>query len=242
MKLKLKETKILKDCFNGISNIIDEAVLEFSKEGLKIIASDRSYITFIEMNLNSDLFDEYECDETEQILIDTVIFDDILKRCNSTDTLQLELTCKLKITFIGKTTREFKMALSYLDIGSLQCPKVEFPINFTIPTKFLKDSIKDIGAYSEETKFIVNQDSLYLMGKNENVKVKNRFEHGMDVDNIYRSKFFTERVNKILKSGNLNKNCILSLGNDMPIEITFFIEESSFIRYMLAPMITVEEN
>ena len=241
MKLSLKETKILKDCFNGISNIIDDAVLEFSKEGLKISAYDRSHTTFIEMNLKSDLFDEYECDGVEQIYIDTVIFDDILKRCNSTDTLQLELNCKLKITFKGKTNREFKMALSYLDIESLQCPKVNFPINFTIPTKFLKDSIKDIGAYSEEVKFVVNHDSLFLMGKNENVKVKNRFEHGMDVEGICRSRFLTQRVNNILKSGNLNENCILSLGDEMPIEFTFRIDETSFMRYILAPMITVEE-
>jgi DNA polymerase III sliding clamp (beta) subunit (PCNA family) len=148
----------------------------------------------------------------------------------------------LKITFKGKTTREFKMVLSYLDCEDFQYPKEKLPIRFTIPTKFLKDSIKDIAAYSGEVKFIVNHDSLFLIGKNKNVKIKNRFEHGVDVDGIYRSEFYAERVNNILKSGNLNENCILSLGDDMPIEFTFCIGENSFIRYILAPLLTVEEN
>ena len=242
MKLTLKDNKILKDCFNGISNIIDEAILEFSTEGLKINAFDRSHVTFIEMNLKSDLFDEYECDETRQILIDTVIFDDILKRCNSNDTLELELDCRLKITFKAKTTRVFKMSLSYFEGDGIPHPKEKIPINFTIPSNFLKNSIKDIAAYSKTIRFIVNDTSLFVIGQNDNVKVKNRFDHDADVNGIHRSKFFTEKVNNILKSSNLNENCILALGDNKPIGVTFFIGESSYIRYLLAPVVEVDEN
>ena len=241
MKLTLKDNKILKDCFNSISTIIDEAVLEFSADGLKISAIDSKKIIFIEMKLKTDLFDEYECDDAEEIPIDTVIFNDILKHCNSTDTLQLESNCKLKIIFKGKITREFKMTLSYPKDENPKCPVKKLPIKLTIPTKVLKDSIKDIAAYSDKIQFIVNPTSLLLIGKNEKVKVKNRFKHGSDVNSIYRSMYSIEYVSNILKSSNLNENCILSLGNNTNIEFTFFIGKSSYIRYVLAPRLREED-
>ena len=80
MKLKMKNNKILKDVFAGVSEIIDEVIIECDSEGLTLKSLSRDHTTFVELMLKSSLFDDYECPLPESFGIDTVTLDSILKR------------------------------------------------------------------------------------------------------------------------------------------------------------------
>ena len=83
MKLELYNPSIFKEVFDCISHIVDECKLEFSNFGLTINALDKSHITFISLDFKYDLFDTYEVPENESVLIDTVEFIKVLKRCKN---------------------------------------------------------------------------------------------------------------------------------------------------------------
>ena len=77
--LTLTDNKIFKTSFESIAKIIDEVTLTADTEGIRLRALDRSHITFVALDLDYDLFDEYLCDAPEKISIDATKFLEILK-------------------------------------------------------------------------------------------------------------------------------------------------------------------
>ena len=90
-KATLTNNNIFKTAFESIAKIIDEVTLTADSEGLRLRALDRSHITFISMDLEAGLFDEYTCDAPEKISIDATEFLQILKHGKSNDILQLSV-------------------------------------------------------------------------------------------------------------------------------------------------------
>ena len=69
-QLTLSDNSIFKNAFESISKIVDEITLTADSEGVHLRALDRSHITFITLELDKTLFDEYECDVPEKMAID----------------------------------------------------------------------------------------------------------------------------------------------------------------------------
>ena len=80
-KIELTNHKTIKNAFESIEKIVDEITLTADKEGIHLRSLDKSHITFIMMELNYKLFDQYQCDEPTKIQIDCTEFMKILKKC-----------------------------------------------------------------------------------------------------------------------------------------------------------------
>ena len=78
-KAVLSDSNILKTSFDAISSIVDEVQMQTDDDGLKLDALDRSHITFIHLELKSDVFDEYKCEEPLKINVDTEELMKVLK-------------------------------------------------------------------------------------------------------------------------------------------------------------------
>ena len=67
--LELINNSIFKTIFESVASIIDEVTLIADKDGLRMRALDKSHITFISLDLEYSLFDEYQCDVPEKIIV-----------------------------------------------------------------------------------------------------------------------------------------------------------------------------
>jgi monomeric archaeal DNA polymerase sliding clamp len=54
-KAVLSDSNILKTSFDAISSIVDEVQMQADDDGLKLDALDRSHITFVHLELKSDV-------------------------------------------------------------------------------------------------------------------------------------------------------------------------------------------
>lgn len=88
-KVELSNNSVIKNSFESISKIVDEITLTADSEGMHLRALDRSHITFITLDLDKTLFDEYECDVPEKMAIDCDDFYKLLKKCENNDMLKL---------------------------------------------------------------------------------------------------------------------------------------------------------
>ena len=100
-KAELSDSSILKTSFDAISSIVDEVQIQTDSEGMRLDALDRSHITYVHLELNASLFDEYICDVPEKINIDTEEFMSVLKRAKSQDRILMTVDeCSFIITLL----------------------------------------------------------------------------------------------------------------------------------------------
>lgn len=249
MKLRLKNNKILKDCFNSISNIIDKVVMEADSEGLTLKSLSRDHITFVELMLKSSLFDDYHCPVPESFCVNVDILDSILKRCKNNETLELELDDDLMVRIISTRNREFNVeSLPFEEEIFQKSPSNNFALEVTVPTNVLKDSIKDVDIIKKDDNsspskilFCVENGSLVLKSQADFIRITTEIHNECGYDEI-SSLFNLEYIKNVFKSSNIAEDCILRLGNNEPLEIIFNIDNGSFIRYIIAPLLFEESN
>ena len=101
--------KSFKDSIDTISQLIDEGLFRVSRDGIKLVATDRAMVAVVDFNLSSAAFDEYNCDSEKEIGLNLLNFLTILKRASGDDKMKLELKedNKLEITLHGKSKRKF---------------------------------------------------------------------------------------------------------------------------------------
>ena len=150
MRLEFSNPSIFKDIFESIGHIVDEVKIVASNDGLRVDALDKSHITFVNLVLQPSLFDEYECVDIEELLVDTQELMNTLKRCKNDDILKLETTDgKLVLRFDGDASRTFKLRLIHEEYESPVPPSIDYPVTLTIPSVLVKDSLSDCRLYGE---------------------------------------------------------------------------------------------
>ena len=158
-KVELSNNSVIKNSFESISKLVDEITLTADSEGMHLRALDRSHITFITLDLDKTLFDEYECDVPEKMAIDCDDFYKLLKKCEKDDMLKLSVDeSNLLITFEGDARRKFKLPFIDMEYDNPTPPNIDLPCKITIPSTLLKNYIDDMGFFSDKLDFIIDEN------------------------------------------------------------------------------------
>lgn len=241
-KLELTNNNIFKTIFESVANIIDEVTLIADNDGLRMRALDKSHITFISLDLDSELFDEYQCDVPEKINIDVDQFAKILKKCKSSDILRLNVDeGNLIVIFEGDASRKFNIRLIDIEYESPVPPMIDHPINLTIPSELLRETLNDLTLFSDKLIFTVDPDYLKIHAEGMKGNAEIKYIHGCNVQETSQSIFSNEKLKDIMKASKFSKTCTLNLGNNLPLKITFELETGDGqLSYLLAPRLAEE--
>lgn len=242
-KLELHDNSIFKTIFKSISSIIDEVVFECDEEGMRLRALDRSHITFIQLDLQSELFIEYICDTPEKISIDTLEFMKVLDRCKNNDVLILTTDeGNLILTFSGDATRTFRIKLIDLEYESPQPPALDYNTCIELPTDILKDAMADIEVFGDKITIKTDEDYIIFNNEGEFGDTEMKYLHGQTITESTRSVFAIDKLKDIMKASKISDMIDLYLGNDKPLTIDFEIGNSEGkLSFLLAPRIEEDE-
>ena len=187
-KAVLSDSNILKTSFDAISSIVDEVQMQTDDDGLKLDALDRSHITFIHLELKSDVFDEYKCEEPLKINVDTEELMKVLKRSKMDDMVEISVDeGNLIITFEGEARRTFKIRLIDIEYEAPAHQNWNIPLNLKYPS-ISKNSIQDIDIVSDKISLIVDQiNSLPL--QRESLEATIEYVHGEKIEDKAKSVF-----------------------------------------------------
>ncbi|MDI6643805.1 MAG: proliferating cell nuclear antigen (pcna) [Methanobacteriaceae archaeon] len=242
-KAVLTDPSILKTSFDAISSIVDEVQMQTDNEGLRLDALDRSHITFVHLELKSDLFDEYSCSEPQKINVDTEELMKVLKRAKADDVLELSLDeGNLIVTFEGEARRVFKIRLIDIEYEAPAPPELEYPTEFEVPFSLLKDSIQDIEIFSDKIIFTVDEDKFFASAEGEFGDAKIEYLHGEKIEEKAKSVFSLDKIKEMLKADKFSDVISLRLGNDMPLNLRLkMVSDDGELSFLLAPRIESEE-
>lgn len=244
-RLVLSDTGIIKEAFSSISKIVDEVVCTVDSEGFRLSAMDRSHICFVFLDLKASVFDEYICNVPERICIDTQEFMTILKRIKKTDTLKLAIDeGNFIIMLEGDVDREFKIRLIDMNYESPEPPKLEFPVEASVPSGIVNDAIIDMDLFSEKLYFMIDNEYFTVNTDGEFGDAKFQYLHGEDgITETAKSCFAIPKLKDILSASKFSDVVKIYMGNDMPLSMVFeLVTGDGKLKYLLAPRLETEDD
>ena len=239
----LNGNTLFKNAFESIEKIVDEVTLTADSDALHLRCLSRDHITFITLDLEKTVFDEYLCDKPEKMAIDCTEFMKVLKTGKKDDTLELTTDeNNLIIIFKGDATRQFKIRFIDMEYDNPQPPQIPVPCHISIDSNLIKDYINDMDLYDEKLTFTVDEDYLNITANGQMGEGEIKYIHGENIQEVVKSTFSIPKLKEILRSSKFSKECILGLGDDMPIIVTFnLITGDGKLEYLLAPRLEQDE-
>ena len=236
-KLELTDNSIFKSAFDSISSIVDEITLTADSEALHLRCLDRSHITFIIMDLEKTVFDEYECDIPEKIAIDCDDFNKLLKKCKTNEILKLETDDNnLIMTFEGDGKRKFKLPFIDLEYDNPVPPQMSIPCKISIPSSQLKTYISDMEFFSDKLTFMIDENYFKVSADGQKGDGEIEYLHGENILEVVKSMYSIPKLQEIMKAEKFSKECSLEVGEDMPLRISFTLPtDDGKLEYLLAP-------
>ena len=242
-KVELSNNSVIKNSFESISKIVDEITLTADSEGMHLRALDRSHITFITLDLDKTLFDEYECDVPEKMAIDCNDFNTILKKCKNDDILKLSVDeSSILIIFDGDARRKFKLPFIDMEYDNPTPPNIVLPCKITIPSTLLKNYIDDMGFFSDKLDFIIDENYFKVKTIGQKGEAETEYLHGENILEVVKSGYSIPKLQEIMKAHKFSEQCNIYLGNDMPLKINFtLVTGDGNLEYLLAPRLEEQE-
>ena len=241
MKLTYPSAKGFAKAMEAVWNLVDEATLTLTSEGMKIVAMDPSQISMIVFFMGKENFLEYDTEE-EKFTIDMSLVKKILKRGRATEMVALSKDQNhLTITFsTEKSRRSFKVPLLELNEGLSNEPKIEYNNYVKMLAEPFKELVKDAQIVTNYVKLIITPDGFEAEAVSESGEVKEVFEKDSEellevkAESGARALYSTDYLDDLLKAASKDYVLTLYVETDKPLKLEYE-SEGAMIRYYLAP-------
>jgi len=244
----ISNTKVLKDSIDTIAQLIDEASVKFTKNGIEIIAADRAMVTVVDFKLGANAFDEYSCDEEQQIGLNLISFLNLLKRVGS-DKLNLRLNSEknqLELFFLGGSVRAFTLPI--LDIPNEEVPdinKFDFPAKAEILSDIIEQGVNDADVIADSVGFELSSEGFRMFSEGTSSKSELKLDKNsagimnIQATELVKSKYPIDYMKKVMKAGKLADKVWVSIGGDYPLRLDFQSDNVN-LSFIVAPRVSEE--
>ena len=251
-KAVTKEPKLLKDSIDIISQLIDDGLFNFRKNGIELSAADRTMVSFIDFKLKSSAFEKYVCDKDVNVGVNLLNFLTVLKRANIDDKLTLSLDekeNKLEILLEGNSVRRF--ALPLLQISKRETPDVDqllkkFSADAEVSSSILEQGINDADIIADSVIIELSPDKLRMYAEGNSSKSELKLFKGTDTltklnsKEIVSARYSLDYLKKMIKGSRISDKVKMMLGEDFPLRLVFE-NDNTFLGLILAPRVAESE-
>ena len=249
-KLKVADSKLLRDMATAISILVDEATFKIEPDGLKLRAMDPSRVAMIDFEWPKTIFEEYVCNEPAKMCINISELLKLLKRAGKDEAVELLLddkTGRLQVKITGKYSRDFTMPTLDASEEEVPTPKITFNVKAKITTHGLSQAIEDAGLVSDHVRFEADSEKLVLnamgdlMGATITLQKENDALLDLEVKEASKATFSLSYLSDIIKAASATSEiATLEFSTDMPVLIDFQQTKEGKLTFFLAPRIETE--
>lgn len=247
-KCEISDVKLFRDSFDAIADLIDEAELTVTKDGINMTASDRAVVSVVNFFLSRGAFDSYEYEKDLKLGVNLAGMMQVLRRSKDEKmTLAVEGN-KITLSFHGSSKRHF--TLPVIDVSKEETPdlaKLEsgFTTNLFIDSELLAGGVEDAELVGDSVVFTVRNDILILNAENDTSSTRLEIQpsSALDLQKVpepVRARYSVDYLKKMLKAKKLASRAKISLSSEYPMKISFDVPEKLNLSFILAPR--VEEN
>jgi proliferating cell nuclear antigen len=268
---KLAEGHILKKIIEAIKDLVTDVNIDVTPSGkytinrshsnlfnigLSLQAMDTSHVALVSLNLSSEGFEEFRCDNNVVLGINILNLSKVLKLADATDSITLQAdqdASTLKIIFQNpksQRTTEFALNLITLEVEHLSIPETEYSSLITINSGEFSKICKELQTLSDSLTIVTQPDNVQLLVEGQagsgfikltaNDSDRKEDQTTIEVEESVTQQFALNYLNLFNKAANLSTFTRLALHQEQPLVTEFKIDQLGVLKYYLAPKISDE--
>jgi len=243
MHFKTIQASALKTSFEVLKDVLNDVNVNFTRDGMNITALDNAKVALINMNLQADRFEEYECEEPITAGINISNFFKILKIITSNDVLTMDINNRehMLVTIENSTKNSksvFELNLLWINDDTLEIPKIEPSCVTIMPSVDFQRICRDMGNIGTYVSIFRNKNILNISCAGDFAKQTTSIDteqndFGEDIGNKYSLKF----INLFTKATNMCSNMKIQQTHPtdkMPIMFVYDVANLGNIEFYLA--------
>jgi proliferating cell nuclear antigen PCNA len=233
--------RIMEKYFVDVKELLDEKY--FHIQGL-----DSSHVCLYDIILVKEWFDEYIINDDIEICFVSSIFSQILS-FTDTEIININnLDDKIELKLFGnKYEKLFNIPLIENELNWMEIPKNDYDSEFSINTKLIQDFFSQLIIFGDTITINCNETEIYLIcsGENGEMKIKIEVDDLIDYSIIegenIEVKYSLKYIQKTIFTKTIFENINFSISKELPLKISYSLENSSnTIDFYIAPKIEEE--
>ncbi|THD18432.1 Proliferating cell nuclear antigen [Fasciola hepatica] len=251
---RLNQADIWKKVVEAIKDLVQEATLDCTENGISLQAMDNAHVSLVSLLLRNDGFETYRCDRNLSLGLNITSTSKILKCAGATDAVTLKSGDKADtLTFVFESRNqekvsEFEIKLMDLDVDHLGIPDTDYKCVIKMPSAELQRICRDLSQIGDSVVISVAKDGVNFSSTGDlgtgNIKLmqsanadKPEEAVSIEMNEAVSMTYSLHYFNIFTKATPLSSQVVLSLTENVPAVVEFNIEELGYIRYYLAPKI-----
>ncbi|GMI59578.1 hypothetical protein ScalyP_jg4699 [Parmales sp. scaly parma] len=256
---RLTNGSVLKKLIEALKDLVTDANIDCSEEGLSIQAMDSSHVSLCAVALRADGFEHFRSDRKISLGFNSANLGKILKCSGNDDTVTLKAEDTAEVLTLmfespdSQRISDFDLKLMDIESDHLGIPDMEYKTTIRMPSAEFQRIIRDLGVLGdtcqisvtkEGIRFTVNGDlgtgNILVRSTAGVVDVKEDDEVVIEMDEPVDLTFALRYLNFFTKATSLGNTVVISMSPDVPVVVEYPIENIGHIKYYLAPKI--DEN
>jgi len=251
LELRTVQTHVIKTLIEALKEILTDASIEYTSDGLKLIAMDSTNTILVHLKLHGDKFEKYVCKRNAVFGISMINFHKIIKTISNDDTLSIYIDDTnpnvLKIiseNAAKKSITTYELNLIDLDSEQHKFKDQTFDSVITMPSLDFQKICKDMYNLSEtiEIKNVGSQLIFSCNGdfaKQETVfnQVDNTESRKSDSNQVVQGYYNLKYLVLFSKFTTLCQSVKILMRNNFPLTTVFNVGSLGELKMVLAPKI-----
>jgi proliferating cell nuclear antigen len=243
LTIKTMQIQPIRNTITAIKDILTDATITFTPEGMKIINFDKTHTILVNVVLNARKFEKFVC-HPEKIIIcaNTLHLFRVISTMSNDDTLSMYIeNCDYHdgiVSHLGlqydngniKQCYSQKLRLIEPDTEELVVPDVEYSTVINLPTTDFQKIIRDLNGISDriEIKSVGNDLIFSCEGNFASSRIYRsesdgnlNFVQKPDPSTVIQGEFSLKSLSHFIKCTPLCSHLEMYLGNDLPLIIKY---------------------
>ena len=248
----------IRNTITAIKDILTDATITFTKNGLKIINFDKTHTILVNVILHAHKFEKYVCHPDKIIVCaNTLHLFKVISTMSNDDTLSMYIeksdyhdgvVSHLGLQYDNGSIRQCynqKLRLIEPDTEELVVPDVEYSTVINLPSADFQKIIRDLNGISDriEIKSVGNDLMFSCEGNFASSRILRSESDGFmnfiqkpDASVIIQGEFSLKSLSHFIKCTPLCTNLEMYLGNDLPLIVKYDVASLGEIKLCLAPL------
>ena len=174
LNVKLEKVELFKKTFESLKDLITDANMDCSSDGLHLQSMDTAHVALVVLTLKASGFDSYVCKKNTVLGINMISLNTVLKCVSNTDSVELKYKEKsdvLGLEFGSKDAGVAKFNLKLLEIESEQLgiPESSYDAIVKMSSTKFKNICKNLSTMGEVCTITVTDGSVEFSTRGDTV-------------------------------------------------------------------------
>lgn len=246
---KTVQTNAIRILFESLKTMLSDVNFRGDNNGLKLTAIDGSQNAIINLILNNERFEHYECRKPVNIGLNLMSVFKILKSIKNADTISFTiLESDSNYLYIitentdKKTTISSKVKLLDIDEKIYTIPDITFDSCITMSSSDFQSYISELAVISNEVEIESTNNNLQLKARGDfaeqTIKInENNTYDNTDINKKEYGKYNIKFIQLFTKSTNLCGTVEIFLKTGNPFTLVYNVANLGQIKYCLVPIL-----